>query len=75
MSILIIALGVLLTGVLVVSMTLYFLQEKFIIHAEKLPVSHAFQFAGDFEEINLKMLDGINQNGILFKTKNMTTPV
>ncbi len=70
MSILLIALGVLLTGVLVVSMTLYFLQEKFILHAEKLPVSHEFQFAGDFEEINLKMLDGINQNGVLFKTKN-----
>ncbi len=70
MLIILVILGVLLTGVLVVSITLYFLQEKFILHAVRLPVSYEFQFGGDFEEINLIMSDGISQNGILFKTKN-----
>lgn len=70
MSITLVILGVLLTGVLVVSLTLYLLQEKFILHAEKLPLSYNFRFAGDFEELNLMMSDGVNQNGILFKTNN-----
>ena len=70
MSIVLVILGVLLTGVLVVSMTLYFLQDKFILHPEKLPISYEFQFGGDFEEMNLIMPDGISQNGVLFRTKN-----
>ena len=70
MSIILIILGVLFIGALVVSLTLYLLQEKFILHAEKLPRSYIFDFAGDFEEMNLMMSDGVNQNGVLFKTKN-----
>ncbi len=70
MLILLVILGILFTGILVVSLTLYFLQEKFILHAEKLPASYDFQFSGDFDEMNLKMHDGLNQNAILFKTTN-----
>lgn len=70
MSNILVLLGVILTGVLVVSLTLYFLQEKFILHAEKLPPSYDFDFAGEFEELNLKMLDGVSQNAVLFKTEN-----
>ena len=70
MSVTLVILGVLLTGVLVVSFTLYSLQEKFILHAEKLSLSHNFRFAGEFDELNLMMSDGVSQNGVLFKTKN-----
>ena len=70
MSVTVIIFGVFLTGVLVVSLTLYSLQEKFILHAEKLSLSYNFRFAGDFDELNLIMSDGVSQNGILFKTQN-----
>ena len=70
MSITLVILGVLLMGALVVSGTLYFLQEKLILHAEKLSLSHNFRFSGDFDELNLLMSDGVSQNGILFKTNN-----
>ncbi len=70
MSVFLIVLGVLFTGVIVVSLTLYIFQEKFILHAEKLAKTYHFRFAGEFEEIDLMMSDGVHQNGVLFKTKN-----
>jgi len=69
MSVTLVILGFLLTGILVVSLTLFLLQEKFILHPEKLSLSYNFRFAGDFDELNLMMSDGVSLNGILFKTK------
>lgn len=70
MLIILIVLGVLFAGLLIFALIHYFLQDKLLLHAVKLAASYEFQFVGDFEEMNLKMADGLNQNGILFKTNN-----
>ncbi len=46
---------------------LYFFQEKLIFFPQKLDKSYQFEFAQDFEEINVKTGDGNLLNGILFK--------
>ena len=51
------------------STVLYFVQDKIIFHAEKLPANYTFSFRNDFEEINLKTQDGETLNGLLFKIK------
>lgn len=70
MSVTLVILGFLLTGIIVVSLTLFLLQKNFILHPEKLSLSYNFRFAGDFDELNLIMSDGVSQNGILFKAGN-----
>lgn len=52
-----------------ISIILYFIQEKFIFHAEKLPSNYEFSFRNEFEELNLKTEDGEKLNGLLFKAK------
>lgn len=55
-----------LTYVLV-NVVVFYLQKKFIFHAESLPISHEFQFEIPFEEINLVSLDGETLNGVHFQ--------
>ncbi len=52
-----------------ISILLYFIQEKFIFHAEKLPSNYEFSFRNEYEEFNLKTEDGKKLNGLLFKVK------
>lgn len=46
---------------------LFFFQEKLIFFPQKLSNTHQFTFDQQFEELNLKMSDGVLLNGILFK--------
>jgi alpha-beta hydrolase superfamily lysophospholipase len=46
---------------------LYFYQEKLIFIPTKLTTDYKFDFKGNFEEINLKTIDGASLNNLLFK--------
>ena len=46
------------------SSLLYFYQEKLIFIPTKLTSDYKFDFKGDFEEINLKTIDGVNLNNL-----------
>ena len=46
---------------------LYAFQEKLIFFPQKLEKNHQFSFNQKFEEINVKTIDGISLNGLLFK--------
>ena len=46
---------------------LYAFQEKLIFFPQKLEKNHQFSFNQKFEEINVKTIDGIYLNGLLFK--------
>lgn len=59
----------LLVVLLGISLILYIVQEKIIIHAEKLSDDHEFSFPGSFEEINVIAHDGNKLNGVLFRVK------
>ncbi|NNK75113.1 MAG: alpha/beta fold hydrolase [Maribacter sp.] len=58
--------GLLFIYVLITIM-LYFLQEKLIFLPTRLPNDFEYSFTHDFEEINLKTEDGYNLNAIHFK--------
>jgi hypothetical protein len=62
--------GAIIVGVLysIVCLLLYFVQERFIFHPQKLSVGYAFQFNQPFEEININAQDGETLNGVLFKS-------
>ncbi|SHN30738.1 hypothetical protein SAMN04488057_11875 [Cyclobacterium lianum] len=47
---------------------LYAFQEKLLFFPEKLKSNFLFQFDQKFEEMNIRMSDGITLNGLLFKT-------
>ena len=47
---------------------LYAFQEKLIFFPQKLEKNHQFSFNQKFEEINIKTIDGIYLNGLLFKS-------
>ncbi|MCZ4244123.1 alpha/beta hydrolase [Pedobacter punctiformis] len=49
---------------------LYFFQEKLIFFPQKLHKDYKFEFAQNFEEINVKTTDGELINGLLFKSEN-----
>jgi alpha-beta hydrolase superfamily lysophospholipase len=49
------------------SSLLYFYQEKLIFIPTKLTTDYKFDFKREFEEINLKTIDGVNLNNLLFK--------
>jgi alpha-beta hydrolase superfamily lysophospholipase len=53
--------------IVMVYVVLYFIQDKFIFHAEKLPADYKFDSECNFEEINLKTEDGTTLNGLYFK--------
>jgi len=55
---------------LTISVVLYFIQDSFIFHAEKLPLDYEFSFKNEFKEINLDAGDGNTLNAVLFKANN-----
>ncbi|MCD6544799.1 MAG: alpha/beta hydrolase, partial [Flavobacteriaceae bacterium] len=55
---------------IIISTVLYFIQDRIIFHAEKLPTNYKFSFRTDFDEINLKTVDNQTLNGLLFKVNN-----
>lgn len=50
----------------------YFFQERVIFFPTKLDKNYAYQFEGDFEEINITSENGISINTLLFKTNSDT---
>jgi alpha-beta hydrolase superfamily lysophospholipase len=50
-----------------ISIFLFFFQERLIFIPEKLPKDYKFDFTGNFEEINIKTTDNKSLNGVLFK--------
>ncbi|MEB8345136.1 alpha/beta fold hydrolase [Flavobacteriaceae bacterium KMM 6898] len=60
--------GIILVFLYVVLCSLiYFYQEKLIFVPTKLTADYKFDFKGNFEEINLKTIDGVSLNNLLFK--------
>ena len=57
--------------VAVVSLFLYFFQERFLFHPEKLPKDFQFLYENqEVKEYNLEIKDGVTINGLHFKAKN-----
>ena len=50
-----------------ITLVLYLIQERIIVHAVKLEENHKFDFPGNFEEMNLEADDGQLLNAVLFK--------
>jgi len=46
---------------------LYFFQEHMIFRPEKLPADYKFEFNQNFQEINIRTVDNVLLNGVLFK--------
>lgn len=62
---------ILLIVVAAVSLFLYFFQERFLFHPEKLPKDFVFQYENQqVEEYNLELEDGAIINGLHFKSEN-----
>ena len=62
---------ILIIVVAVVSIFLYFFQERFLFHPEKLPKDFVFQYENQqVEEYNLELSDGAVINGLHFKSEN-----
>ncbi len=60
-----------LSTVVVISILLYFFQERFLFHPEKLPEDFQFQYENqEVKEYNLKINDDVTINGLHFKAKN-----
>lgn len=54
-----------------VSLFVYFFQERFLFHPEKLPEDFVFQYENQqVEEYNLELPDGVVINGLHFKSEN-----
>jgi hypothetical protein len=66
-NILVVVVGI----ITVVSICLYFLQERFLFHPEKLSKDFIFQYKNqDVEEYNVCLNNSVTINGLHFKTKN-----
>lgn len=62
---------ILIIVVAAVSIFLYFFQERFLFHPEKLPKDFVFQYENQqVEEYNLELQDGAVINGLHFKSNN-----
>jgi len=62
---------ILIIIVATVSVFLYFFQERFLFHPEKLPKDFVFQYENQqVEEYNLELPDGAVINGLHFKSEN-----
>lgn len=57
-------------GYVLVGLALYFLQEKFLFHPEKLPENYSYHFGVPFKEINLPVNKEKILNIIQFKVKD-----
>lgn len=56
-----------------VSLFLYFFQERFLFHPEKLPKDFQFQYENQqVKEYNLEIKKGVTINGLLFKAKGVS---
>ncbi|MFC2152228.1 alpha/beta hydrolase [Bacteroidota bacterium] len=53
---------------LIIGVLLFMFQEKLIFFPQKLDKNYQFSFEQKFEEINVKTIDGILLNGLLFKS-------
>lgn len=54
-----------------ISLFLYFFQERFLFHPEKLPKDFVFQYENQkVDEYNLKLADGVTINGLHFKSEH-----
>ncbi len=61
----------LLSVIAVVSIFLYFFQERFLFHPEKLPEDFRFQYENQqVKEYNLEIKEGVVINGLHFKAAN-----
>lgn len=49
---------------------LYFKQESFLFHPQKLPASYQFKFPGKYIEFPVTASDGIQLSGLLFQVEN-----
>lgn len=62
---------ILVIAVAAISLFLYFFQERFLFHPEKLPKDFVFQYENQkVEEYNLELPDGAIINGLHFKSEN-----
>mgnify|MGYP003690676051 CR=1 FL=1 len=60
-----------LTVIAVVSIVLYFFQERFLFHPEKLPDDFIFQYENQkVKEYNLEIKKGVVINGLHFQAEN-----
>ena len=66
MSTWIVIILLILLGLTLIFTILYFIQEQFIFHGERLPADYKFNFERDFKEINIQSYDGETLNGVLF---------
>tara|TARA_R110002073_G_scaffold336208_1_gene530933 strand:- start:72763 stop:73641 length:879 start_codon:yes stop_codon:yes gene_type:complete len=58
-------------GIAVISIFLYFFQERFLFHPEKLPKDFVFQYENQqVDEYNMELKPGVLINGLHFKVKN-----
>lgn len=61
---------ILVIVVATISIILYFFQERFLFHPEKLPKDFQFQYENQqVDEYNLELQDGVVINGLHFKTE------
>lgn len=57
------------TGMIVLAIVLYFVQDKFIFKPEKLPADFEFQYDAPFEELFFDIEKGVRINGLHFYVK------
>lgn len=62
--------GYIILGYIVIIILLYFLQEKFIFHPEKLPQDFQFKYDRPFKEIFLDVGRKVRLNGLHFPVEN-----
>lgn len=62
--------GTLLIGYLVLSLILFFIQERMIFWPKPLAENYQFQFRENVEELNLEFPNGVKLNCLHFKIKN-----
>lgn len=62
---------IVLSVISLLSIVLYFFQERFLFHPEKLPKDFQFQYENqEVKEYNLEIKDGVVINGLHFKAEN-----
>ena len=69
-KVLMIILKILLVLFVIIPGLLFLFQEKLIFFPQKLDKNYQFSFEQKFEEINVKTIDGITLNGLLFKAES-----
>jgi len=66
-----IILSILLLLYILLSILAYFFQERFLFKPEKLPADFKFKYdKHEFDEYNIEIEDGVNINGVHFKTED-----